>query len=280
MTVADLPARPIEPRAPTVHPAPGAGIWTFLATLAVAVLGFALAPWPAAQKFQAALHGLCAQRPSHSFVFGGLALPFDARMTGIYGGALVTAAYLAARGRWRSVGLPSRSILIVLAVLIGVMGLDGVNSTLQDFGLPFAYQPDNRLRLATGLGAGVVLVTGLLYLVSGTLWAKPDRGAALHLRDFLPLAVVQSGLFALVVSGTAWLYAPLSIMLLSSAVGVVLLVVLSLTVLAAGKDNRIGAIRDLGYLPSAALLLAALVVGSLAGARFLLEHLAGIPIMP
>lgn len=280
MTAPDVSTDPIEPRPPTVPAATGAGIWTFAATLAVAVLGFVLAPWPVAVKFQAALHGLCAQRPSHSFTFGDLALPFDARMTGIYGGALVTAVYLAARGRWRSVGLPRRSILIVLGTLIATMGLDGVNSTLQDFGLPFAYEPDNRLRLATGLGAGLVLVIGLLYVVSGTLWAKPARGAALHLNDILPLALLQGGLFAVVVSGAAWLYIPLSAMLLASAIGVVLLLALSLTVLVVGRDNRIGAIRELGYLPSVALLLAALVVGSLAGARFLLEHLVGIPMMP
>lgn len=280
MTATDLSADAIEPRTPTVRAAPTTGGWAFAATVAVAILGFVLAPWPAAVKFQAALHGLCAQRPSHSFTFGGLALPFDARMTGIYGGALVTAAYLATRGRWRSVGLPSRSILIVLGALIAIMGLDGVNSTLQDFGLPFAYEPDNRLRLATGLGAGVVLVTALLYVVSGTLWANPARGSALRLNDLLPLALLQTGVFALVLSGAAWLYVPLATMLLASAVGVVLLLALSLTVLAAGRDNRIGAIYDLGYLPSVALLLAALVVGSLAAARFLLEHLAGIPLMP
>lgn len=280
MTATHLPTDAIEPRPPTVRASTPIGIWTFAATLAVAILGFALAPWPAAVKFQAALQGLCAQRPSHSFWFGGLALPFDARMTGIYGGALVTAAYLAARGRWRSVGRPSRSMLIVLGALIAIMGFDGVNSTLQDFRLPFAYQPDNRLRLATGLGAGVVLVTGLLYVMSGTLWRNPAQGAALRPNDLLPLSFLQLGVFALVVSGATWLYLPLASMLLASAIGVVLLLALSLTVLAAGRDNRIGAIRDLGYLPSIALLVAALVVGALAGARFLLEHLAGIPIRP
>ena len=50
-----------------------------------------------------ALHGLCAQRPSHSLQIGGTTLPMDARMTGIYLGAAATAVvWLIAARRLRA----------------------------------------------------------------------------------------------------------------------------------------------------------------------------------
>ena len=86
----------------TVHVRqPGWGA-AFAGLLAVSVAGFLLAPWSIEVKSIAILHGLCAQRPSHSFWFGSDRLPFDSRMTGIYGGFLVTQLYLLARGRFRA----------------------------------------------------------------------------------------------------------------------------------------------------------------------------------
>lgn len=256
------------------------GAVAFFATAAFTVMVFALAPWPAALKFRAALHGLCAQRVSHSFLFGGVPLPFDARMTGIYGGALLTGAYLLARGRWRAVALPSRTMLLLLLGAVALMGADGVNSTLRDFRLPYLYQPDNRLRLATGQGMGVVISTCLLYLINGTLWSRPRQTPLLRRADLVPLIALHGGFFLLILSGAGWLYVPVASALLGSAILVGFLLALALAVLAMGRDNRIGAVRDLGYLPSVALLVAIATVATLAGARFLLERLLGIPVVP
>ena len=57
---------------------------------AIALAAFLIAPGNVASKTHVALHGLCAQRPSHSLQIGGSTLPMDARMTGIYIGAAVT----------------------------------------------------------------------------------------------------------------------------------------------------------------------------------------------
>ena len=72
----------------------------------IALLAFLAAPWPLGVKAHALLHGLCAQRPSHTFTFGGRELPFDARMTGIYAGFFFSAILLVARGRHRAGKLP------------------------------------------------------------------------------------------------------------------------------------------------------------------------------
>lgn len=257
-----------------------AGVAVFLAAVMLGAVAFAVAPWPMVLKFHVALHGLCAQRPSHSFSLGGQPLPFDARMTGIYGGALLASSYLLARGRWRSVGLPTKPILLLLAALVGLMGLDGINSTLQDFGLPYLYQPSNLLRLATGEGMGVALLSVLFYLVSSTLWSEPAPDAVLRGADIPPLLTIQVIFFALVRSGLGPLYVPLSAALLVGAVFVALLLALVLVVMAAGRDNRIRAPRELGYLPTIALVLALTAVALLAASRFLLERVLGVPMIP
>ena len=133
--------------------------WLFFGLLAASIVGLVAAPWPLVAKFHAVVHGLCAQRPSHSFALGGTNLPFDARMTGIYGGTLTTILFLLARGRWRAMRLPSPGIIAVLVLFVVAMGLDGINSTLQDFQLPYAFEPNNYLRLGTGLLLGVPLCT-------------------------------------------------------------------------------------------------------------------------
>src|SRR4051812_13030157 len=76
--------------------------WLFFGRVSGWLVALVMAPWPLAAKFHAVVHGLCAQRPSHSFALGGTNLPFDARMTGIYGGTLTTILFLLARGRWRA----------------------------------------------------------------------------------------------------------------------------------------------------------------------------------
>src|SRR5918997_491560 len=93
------------------------------ATLLVAA--FVMAPGTVASKTHMALHGLCAQRPSHSLQIGGSVLPMDARMTGIYVGAAVTLIWLIATRRLRSIQTPSRSVLAILALFVLALAVDG-----------------------------------------------------------------------------------------------------------------------------------------------------------
>src|SRR4051812_17329014 len=64
------------------------------------------APWGWQHSAHAFLHGLCAQTPSHTLRFGPYGLPFDSRMTGIYGGFLSTLIVLIAWGRHRLAKTP------------------------------------------------------------------------------------------------------------------------------------------------------------------------------
>jgi len=73
-------------------PAAFVSIWALLA------IAFVLLPWPVEAKGVAVLHGLCAQQPTHTIYFGEQRLPFDARMTGIYGASSWPGAAVAGAG--------------------------------------------------------------------------------------------------------------------------------------------------------------------------------------
>lgn len=251
--------------------------WLFLGLLATSIAVLVAAPWPAELKFRAVLHGLCAQRPSHSFALGGTDLPFDARMAGIYGGALTTAFFLLARGRWRAIRLPSRGILATLVLFVALMGADGVNSTLQDFGLPYAYEPQNWLRLGTGLLMGVSLGVMLLYLLNATLWAwvAPPQLVA-GWGEFAAILTLVGGFGLLVGSGWGWLYLPVATALTAGAVGVVLTLALTLLILLYGRENRARRTTDVAGFASVALLLGYAVMALIAVGRWYLETTLGI----
>jgi uncharacterized membrane protein len=251
--------------------------WLFFGLLAASIVGLVAAPWPLVEKFHAVVHGLCAQRPSHSFALGGTNLPFDARMTGIYGGTLTTILFLLARGRWRAMRLPSPGIIAVLALFVVAMGLDGVNSTLQDFQLPYAYEPNNYLRLGTGLLLGIGLGVMLSYLLNATLWAWGTPAQLVSgWGELAALLAVVGGVFLLVISGWGWLYLPLAAALVGGAVAVVLILALSFIVLMAGRENRAHRASDVAGFASAALLLGYAVMALIAVGRWYLETSLGI----
>lgn len=262
-------ARDIRATPPTV--------WLFFGVLVASVLGLAVAPWPLAAKFTAVVHGLCAQRPSHSFALGGTNLPFDARMTGIYGGALTTLLFLVARGRCSSIRIPSPPLALTLLGFAVAMGLDGVNSTLQDFGLPYAYEPDNRLRLATGLLMGVALGTMLAYLVGATLWAWVSPEPILRgWGELGVLLALAGGFYLLVASGWGWLYLPVALALVSGAVAVILALALTFLILLYGRENRARRPSDVAGYATAALLLGYAIMALIAAGRWYLEYSLGV----
>jgi uncharacterized membrane protein len=248
--------------------------------VALAVLGaFLAAPWPLAHKAHLALHGLCAQRPSHSLYFGGEALPFDARMTGIYGGFLVTAGYFVARRRFRPFRLPPARVTALLALFVGAMAIDGTNSLLVDLGLRHWYAPDNRLRVATGLLTGVALATVLAFLLATTLWRDGAwRQAPIGgVRELLAVTALQIPLAVAVSSGVEVLFAPLALALVLAALLVVGALVLVVVVLVSRRDRTFEGVRQLHVPMTVSLLIGLTVMAAFAGGRVLLERLTNAP---
>jgi len=96
---------------------------------------------------------VCGQ--NHCLPAGGALLPVCQRCLGLYVGALLTAAWLAATGLWRR-GLPSWSVFVVhVAVLLAAM-----------FGGLHAWGDSPAMKVACGLWTGHV---AMLWLVGGAV---------------------------------------------------------------------------------------------------------------
>lgn len=239
---------------------------------------FLLAPGGIGEKSRMLLHGLCAQTPTHSFAFGGQLLPFDARMTGIYGGVFVSLAYLVASDRFLRSGVPPRRVLVVLALFVVAMAADGFNSLFNDLGISYLWESRNELRLVTGYVAGVSLGVALSWLLGSTLYRMGTREAGVRdLRDVAFMVVALVPYAALVLSGATWLYAPLALFLVLSGWLTMTLLALAIVILALRLDDRITRPWQL-HLPAAAAGLAGLAIMLvLAIGRMWLERTLGIP---
>lgn len=235
---------------------------------------FLIAPWSLQEKSLAALHGLCAQQPSHSFWFGDSRLPFDARMTGIYGGSLIVGLYLLARGRLYRIGPPPASLLIVLATFVFLMGVDGVNSTLNDVGLPHAYEPSNHVRFFTGAMTGTSLAVFIWMLATGVLWSPAvasSRPILRGWRELLPIAALVTMFWAVLQINWPVLFGPIAVILVLAAVLVLASISLVALRLATGGFQTAMRPSDLGRSAVLAVLLAYLAMSAISGARFMLE---------
>jgi uncharacterized membrane protein len=251
-------------------------LWYALAIAGGAVFLF----WPGgfAEKARLVLHGLCAQTPSHTFTFGGLMLPFDARMTGIYGGALSTLVILAAQRRLLSAGLPSLRVLCVLGLFVAMMAADGFNSLFTDLGLWHPWTSRNELRLITGYATGVTLAIVLAWLVGSTVWRLSSREPAVQtVREIALFWVPFIPYAGAVMSGASGLYVPLSMLLMVSAWIVLSMLMLAMLLLAFRWDDRIRASLHL-HVPGTIAGIGGLgVMLLLAFGRVWLETTLGIP---
>jgi uncharacterized membrane protein len=257
-----------------VHSFADRRVLLFAGVLIGSLGAFLLAPWSLQDKALMALHGLCAQQPSHSFWFGDARLPFDARMTGIYGGFFIVVSYLLARGRLYRAGPPPASLLIILGVFVFTMGIDGVNSTLNDFGFPHVYEPSNHLRYFTGAMTGIALAIFIWMLAGGVLWSPSVASQKPIMRgwkELLPIAALVVMFWALIQMNLQLVYAPIAIMLVLSAVFVLTAISLILVRLVTGRIQRAERPADLSRSAVVALLMAYAVMSAISGTRFMLE---------
>ncbi len=249
-----------------------------LCVLPVAV--FLALPWSIEGKSLAVLHGLCAQQPGHSFYFGENRLPFDARMTGIYGGFGVASLFFLARGRWGQGGLPSMGIAAILALGVVALGVDGLNSTMLDLGQWHLYTPANEFRLATGLLTGVALATFVWLLVGQVAMRQTERSAGKLITGYAELGMIlalAAGYAAIVLTNWEPARLPLTALLLVSAAAVLTGLSLAFVLLVSRRENQAVTTADLAAPATVALLVAFSILALTSGSRFILEAVYGIP---
>lgn len=208
-------------------------------------------------KLRWLVSGICAQLPSHSFYPGGERLPLCARNTGIYLGFIVTLCTLYSSRRGRVQQLPRWPIILLLIGGGLAMAIDGFNSLLLDLSLPHLYQPDNLLRLGTGLAMGLAVAALTLPILNRLFWCEFNAQRSIpSWRALLLLLLALVLCFFAVASQNALLLYPLALLSTAGVLIVVSSINLIIVVSIAKRDQTFLHYRELVPYLSIALLFA------------------------
>lgn len=199
-------------------------------------------------------------------------LPLCARCTGLYLGVAAGLGFFAARGRLRAARLPAPRLLLILLLTGLAYAADGFNSYLSMFAFyQPVYSPHNTLRLITGLGFGVGMITVVLPVFNSLAWRAPQNTAPLRsLRDLLALAGIAAGIAAAVVADVpavrvlAGVISAAGVVLMFGLIGTVMFLMLT------RRENSFTRWRDLAIPALAGLAFAISVIGTIDLIRYLL----------
>ncbi|MCL4507321.1 MAG: DUF2085 domain-containing protein [Chloroflexi bacterium] len=230
---------------------------------------FALWPLPWVQKFFLIASPFCPQRPAHSIFIGGRQMPIEARMFGMFGGALLALVYFAARRRLDAAAMPRGWRLVVCVALFGVMAFDGIQALLYDMGISHLYTPNLVLRLSTGLASGVGIAMVLVPLANLSLWQQPHTEDHLlkDWKDVVGLALVQALLYVVTLADWSPAFLPLS---LFNSIAIVIIMTALMTLLLTLITGRAGSFTKMravvGYI-AGGFIVVAVFITALAVAR-------------
>lgn len=207
-------------------------------------------------KLMAIGSAVCHQDPTHSFFIAGVQMPLCARCTGMYLGALLSLIFHFLQGRKGS--FPPRHVLIILGVLFLAFAVDGLNSFAASLNPGWAlYETTNLSRLATGIGAGIVLGAVLAPLFNQTAWASWIKASVMPDGKSLAKLLAAEVVVALAVySGPQVLRYPAALLSILGALGILCLAYTTLVLIILHRENQATSWRDL-LLPLLVGLLAA-----------------------
>jgi uncharacterized membrane protein len=192
------------------------------------------------------LSGICHQLPEHTLLLAGVPMPFCARCTGTYLGALLAMANVCLKGRWRASRLPPLRVLTVLGLSVAFWAIDGLNSYWQYLGgTVLLYLPNNGLRLVAGLGQGLALSIVVLPLFNATLWQSSDpRRSVASLRELAGIVLQLVALALLLQSGAAVLLYPILMADVFSVLLLLAMVNTMIVICVLRRENRAETWRD------------------------------------
>jgi uncharacterized membrane protein len=227
----------------------GTAGWSKLAVVMVAVavliivLAIVVSPPSLLDKADLVGYGICHQIPERSFAIAGRQLPLCARCTGTFLGAMLGLASMLLLRRHRASAMAPVSVLLALIVFFVLWGFDGLNSYMTLFpGAPHLYEPQNWLRLTTGMLNGLALVIFVFPIFNFTLWRDPTSERVIKSLGELAAILLVAVLLVLVVQAELdFLLYPLAIL---SSLGVLVMLVLINSMLAAVVLGREGAARS------------------------------------
>jgi uncharacterized membrane protein len=237
---------------------------------------FLLLPGELQHKAHAVLQGVCAQRPSHSFQFAGQPLPVDSRMTGIYLGAATALLWYLPLCQARHSGRFTRGTWMLLAICIGAMTIDGLNSLAGDLAIATPYETTNLTRVATGLLSGVAIGALLSHLATISLTPRPRGGwPSASAATLAPPLVFGACGCALAASGLATLAVPLTWLIVASALATLWAMTSVLVALALRRGWGFASARQRDETLAIAFVSACVLLAGLAAWRVLLEQITG-----
>lgn len=216
----------------------GASRGLVLISFVLVFLGWLLTTPPGfSDKVDSIGYAVCHRISERSFHVGDYQLPLCARCSGMYLGAMLGLCFQAIISRRRS-GMPPWRVIIPLAVLVLVFGLDGTNSYLyllkQTYpgalaNIPNLYIPNNILRLLTGSGMGIVISAAMYPAFNQTIWKEQDFKPALSgVKDLSMLLVITLIFDLLVLTDNTFVLVPLALI---STAGVLVLLTMIYSIL-------------------------------------------------
>lgn len=224
------------------QPTQSVGRWALALLGLLLVAGYVLVP-PIAPLGKAHLIGytICHQIPERSFSMGGVHLPLCARCTGTYLGVTITFAAFILLGRLRAGEMASKKMLVVLALFIVTMGVDGLNSYLSLFeDVPHLYAPQNWLRAATGSLNGIALSIIVLPVFNFTLWRHPLPIRPIKNAWELPgILLVTAAAIAAVQSQPSWLLYPMALISAGGVLWMLTLVNTMILLIVLRQENQV-----------------------------------------
>jgi uncharacterized membrane protein len=190
------------------------------------LLAIALSPASLLGKADRVGYAICHQIPERTFSLpGGRPLPLCARCTGTYLGAILGLTAMLLLRRQRASRMAPISVLFALILFVGFWAFDGLNSYMTFFPRgPHLYEPQNWLRLTTGMLNGLALIIFVVPVYNFTLWRDPTEERVIksiwELVALLPVVAV----LVLVIQAEVWfLLYPLAIL---SSLGVLMMLIL------------------------------------------------------
>ncbi|MGD8465173.1 MAG: DUF2085 domain-containing protein [Anaerolineae bacterium] len=247
--------------------------------LLVIVLFIMIPPASVLGKADLVGYGICHRLPERSFFLNGRQLPLCARCTGTFLGAVLGLTAMLVLGRRRASRLPPVPVLGILVMFTTFWAFDGLNSYMTFFpGAPHLYEPQNWLRLTTGLLNGLTLVSFAFPIFNFTMWREPSRERVLkNARELLVILPFVAILVLVIHAEIDILLYPLAIL---SSLGVLMMLTLINSMVAAvvlGREGYAESWRQAVVPMTVGLGLALLMLLLMVGLRAYLTVKLGLP---
>ena len=171
-----------------------------IAAVIVFALWFSITPPGLLGKADAVGYAICHRIGERSFHIGDRQLPLCARCTGEFFSAAISLIFFAIVSPRKS-GMPNWRLGAPLLIFFIAFGVDGSNSYLYLLKttapgvfdkIPNLYIPNNTLRLFTGSGMGIALVSILYPAFNQSVWKNADKERAL---DWKKLGILVGMVF-------------------------------------------------------------------------------------